>query len=343
MKKYRVGIIGCGNIFPMHAVSLKNLKETELVAVCDIKEERAKEKANEFSCDYYQDYQEMIARGGLDVVHICTPHYLHALMTICAAEAGLHVLTEKPMSISKDEARKMIATCDENKVTLGVIFQNRYNPGSQLIKKTLTSGKLGKIYGVKMAVTWKRTDEYYSKSDWKGTWDKEGGGVVIDQAIHTMDLMRWFINSDIEYVEANIANRGHLLIDVEDLAEGVIKFKNNILGSFYTINYYSHDAPVSIEIHCERGLASITGDTGIIKFKNGREILAQRDPRESFDYGNSKSYWGVSHIKQITNYYESLSKGIAPEITGREAYKTQEMVGAIYQSGKTGERVIFAD
>ncbi len=341
MSQYRVGIIGCGNIFPMHSISIIQQPNAKLVAVCDTKEDRAKAKAKEYDCSYYLDYKKMIDEANLDVVHICTPHYLHAEQAIYAANAGLHILTEKPMSITASDAHDMIAAADKNDVTLGVIFQNRYNPGSVLIKEVLDSGQLGKIISCKLSVTWKRTDEYYSKSDWKGTWDEEGGGVIIDQAIHTLDLARWFIDSNIESVSASIHNRTHSNIDVEDVAEGIIKFENDVMASFYTINYHGYDAPVEIELYCEKGIAKMTGDSGKITFKDGRVLVADPDPNEFFSYGNVKQYWGVSHIKQIANFYEALGKGRQPDIIGKEAVKTQELVCAIYDSGKTNRPFVF--
>lgn len=341
MKKFRVGIIGCGNIFPMHAYSVVALDNTELVAVCDVKEDRAKAKAEELNCKYYLDYKEMIEKENLDVVHICTPHYLHPIIAKYAANAKVNILTEKPMSIKLQDAEDMIKTAEDNDVTLGVIFQNRYNPGSILIKDTLQSGALGKILAGKLSVTWDRSDEYYSKSDWKGTWEKEGGGVIIDQAIHTMDLMRWLIDSDIEYVDAYISNRAHEIIEVEDSAEGVVKYKNGVVAAFHAVNYYTYDAPVELELHCENGIVKLVADKATIRFKDGRELIADKDPNETFSYGNVKSYWGVSHIKQITNYYESLEKGVQPDITGKDAVKTQKMICAIYDGGKKGERIYF--
>lgn len=342
MNKFRVGIVGCGNIFPMHAISVSNLECAEIIAVCDIKEDRAKAKAEQFNCKYYLDYKEMIDKEKLDVIHICLPHYLHAPVAIYAAKAKVNILTEKPMSIKLEDAEEMISAAKDNNVTLGVIFQNRYNPGSQLIKKSIESGELGKIITGKLSVTWNRSDEYYSHSDWKGTWDMEGGGVIIDQAIHTMDLMRWFVNSEIDYVDANISNRVHEIIEVEDSAEGVIKYKNGVVTGFYAVNYYGYDAPVEIELYCEKGIVKMIGDRGIIKFNDEREFIADNNPNETFNYGNgAKGYWGVSHIKQIKNFYKALTLGEKPEITGDEAVKTQKMICAIYESGKEKKRIQF--
>lgn len=340
MKKLRAGIIGCGNIFPMHAVSSELSGLAEVVAVCDVKEDRAKRAAERHKCAYYLDYKQMIDEANLDVVHVCTPHYLHEPMVVYAAEAGKHVITEKPMSITVEEAERMIKASEDNKIVFGVIFQNRYNPGSQLLKEELTSGRLGKVLGARCQVTWQRTDEYYSKSDWKGTWDKEGGGVLIDQAIHTLDLMRWLINEEVDYINAHIENRTHKLIDVEDVGEGVITFKNGVKASFYAINYHCYDAPVEIEIVCENGIARMYGDKGTITYHDGTIVSRDNDNRESIDYGEGvKSYWGVCHSKQIKAYYESVIHGNELYIDGYNALKTQKMVAGIYESGKTKQRV----
>ena len=342
MKIFKVAIIGCGNIFPMHAESVKALEHTKIVAVCDTKEVRAKEKAQQYDCNFYVDYKEMLSKEEIDVVHICLPHYLHAEVAMYAARLHKHVLTEKPMSIKLEDAEAMIKAARDNKVTLGVIFQNRYNPGSRLIKNTLVSGELGKILSGKLEVTWNRSDEYYSHSDWKGTWDKEGGGVIIDQAIHTMDLMRWFVDSDIEYIDANISNRAHEIIEVEDSAEGVIKYKNGVVTAFHAINYYTYDSPVEIELHCEKGIATMVGDKAHIKLKDGREFIADNNTSETFNYGNgAKGYWGVSHTKQIKNYYSSIRAGVQPDINGEEAIKTQKIICSIYESGKKRVKIVL--
>ena len=143
MKTFRIGIIGCGTIFPMHAQSLKNIKGVKLVAVCDIRKNKAKEKARLYRCNYYTDYKKMLRRECLDAVHICTPHYLHKSMVIEAAKRGINVLTEKPMGLNPSEAREEIASARKNKITLGAIMQNRFNPGSRLVKKRVEDGNQG--------------------------------------------------------------------------------------------------------------------------------------------------------------------------------------------------------
>lgn len=342
MKKTRVGIVGCGNIFPMHAISIKMNPNLELVCVCDNKIERAIKAASKYECDYYTDYQTMIDEANIDVIHICTPHYLHAQMTAIAANNHIHVLTEKPMAINKEDAQMMIDICDKNKVYLGVIFQNRYNRGSHFLKEQLTLGNLGKILGAKCQVTWNRSDDYYSKSDWKGTWDKEGGGAVIDQAIHTLDLMRWFIDSDIEFIDAHIANRAHVKIDVEDSAEGLIRFKNGVDANFHVINYYTKDSPVTIELHCEKATIKYTDGITEVFHDDGTKETVGPDPNEKISFGDVKQYWGVSHAKQINQYYDALINHKPLDIDGREAFVTQSIVNGIYESGKSGKKIYFS-
>ncbi|PXW91076.1 putative dehydrogenase [Streptohalobacillus salinus] len=342
MKPLKVAIIGCGNIFPMHAASVMERVDAELVAVCDVKKERADEKAEQLQVKAYYKVEQLFDEEVLDVVHICLPHHLHAPVTWEATRRKIHVLTEKPMAINYPDAERMIKEAKANDVTLGVIFQNRYNPGSQLIKTMLTNGELGAVKSGKLSVTWDRSDAYYEQSDWKGTWDKEGGGVIIDQAIHTMDLMRWFVDSELSYVDASISNRAHEIIEVEDAAEGVIAYQNGVVTAFHAINYYTYDAPVEIELHCEHGVAKMVADKATVTLTDGRSFIADHNPLETFTYDSGvKGYWGVSHVKQINNFYDVIRGEATLDVPAEEALKTQQMINAIYQSGHEKQRITF--
>ncbi|MBN1354246.1 MAG: Gfo/Idh/MocA family oxidoreductase [Candidatus Omnitrophica bacterium] len=337
---FRVCIIGCGNIFPMHAQSILNTKGVSLAAVCDIKKPRAKTAAERYSCRPYLDYREMLDKEKPDAVHVLTPHCLHAEMTIAAAKRKIHVLCEKPIAINPKDADRMLAVCGKNKVKLGVISQNRYNPGSQLVKKNIASGSLGKIKAAKIILSYHKPDSYYKKSDWKGTWDKEGGGVLIDQSIHFIDILRWIINDKVEYIEANIASRMHKYIDVEDMAEGVVKFKKGTYICFYFINYYSYDDDTEIELDCEKGRVNIVKDSAKIGFYGGKVVKAQPKAGEYIDYGDGvKDYWGFCHCIQIREFYKALRSGREPEVNGVEARKTLNIVWNIYRSAKLGRKI----
>ena len=324
----------------MHAQSLKKIRGLELVAVCDTKINRAQEKARAYTCRAYRDYRQMLKKELLDSLHICTPHYLHAPMTIDAVRMGVNVLVEKPMAIHPSDAVTQIREAKKNRVRLGVIFQNRFSPGSRLVKESLTSGRLGGIKAARIVLSYHKPDEYYRKSDWKGTWGKEGGGVVIDQAIHFIDLVRWFTDDAVEYVEANVSNRMHSFIEVEDCAEGVIKFKKGAYICFYLMNFYSYDDDVEVELDCEKGRVNIIKDAATIGFYNRKTISAAPKKNEYIDYGDGvKDYWGYCHYKQIKEFYDALRCSRDPAINGLDGLKTQEVVWAIYESSRRKKRV----
>lgn len=340
MSTLNVGIIGCGTIFPMHAESIKRIKGVKIAAVCDIKQSRATDKARSLGCNAYSDYKEMFSSESLDAVHICTPHYLHAPMIIEAAKRGINVLTEKPMALNPYDAKREVAAAKKAGITFGVISQNRFNPSSILVKKRGSDGSLGKLKSARLVLSYCKPDSYYKKSDWKGRKDKEGGGVVIDQAIHFLDILRWLSPSPIEYVESKVARRFHSFINVEDSAEGVIKFKSGFYASFYLINYYSYDDDPEIEIDCEKARVNIVKDSAKISYFKGKAEKAEPKKNEYIDYGGGvRDYWGYCHYNQIKDFYDSLRAGKKPAITGEDALKTQELVWAIYESSKRNKRV----
>lgn len=351
MKKLKVGIIGCGRISRFHGMPAAAQPNVDLRAVCDLDLDKAKEMAELFATvsnsrskiKTYADYEEMIRKEKLDVVHICLPHNLHSPVAVRAMELGCHVLTEKPMAISMKQGKDMVEASKRTGRKLGVIFQNRYNAGSQLIKQCLDSGRLGKILSAKCNVTWYRPDTYYTETDWKGTWDGEGGGVIIDQAIHTIDLMCWFLGYDIDWVDVSIANRDHKgVIEVEDCADGLIAFKNGVRASFWVMNYYSHDARVELELTCENGMVKMVAEDAEIQLNDGRTFSAKPNPNDVFNYGGGPSYWGASHMREISDFYQCLAEGKEPPISGEEILDTaHKMIMALYDSGRKKKVIKF--
>ncbi len=336
----RVGIVGCGNIFTMHATSCDHLPNATLVGVCDIKKDRADAAAAKYGVQAYYDYKEMISADKLDVVHLCVPHYLHPVISKYALEQGVNVLCEKPMSINYEDGERNVTLADEKGLAYGIIFQCRYNDASRFVKEQLDSGRLGRIISARCTLTWYRPDSYYALSDWKGTWDKEGGGVIIDQAIHSLDLANWFINDEPVEVQAHLANRGHSIVEVDDTGEGFIRYKNGATLSFWAMNNYGCDDPIEIRLLCENGKVVMSYDDAVITFNDGTELkISQED--DGIVYEGGKDYWGFRHIRQIENFYNAVEAGKQPDITGREALKIQKLICAIYHSGRTGETVKF--
>lgn len=332
IKKLKVGIIGCGRISVMHLIPAQVSEFAELICCCDIKKERADETAEKYGIKAYYDYVEMLETEPLDAVHICLPHYLHSKVAIAAFERGINVLTEKPMDVDYPSAEKAVKTAKEKGVLFGVIFQCRYNNAAKLVKEAVLSGRLGKILSARSVLTWTRPDSYYAESDWKGTWDKEGGGVVIDQAIHSIDLVNWIVGSEVESVSCSMANRGHDIVKVEDSAEGLITYKNGVRYGFYCMNNYAVDEPIEIKLVCEKGRVQFGYDDAYIAYNDGIVEEAHQDENTQ-EYEGGKDYWGFQHIRQIEQFYKACLDLEPLEISGEEALKTHKLIMEIYQKG----------
>lgn len=337
LTKIRVGVIGCGRVSVMHLGSIALLPEAELIACCDIKKDRAEAAAKKYGVKAYTSYEEMLNTEKLDAVHICLPHYLHCKVACYAFEKGVNVLTEKPMDVDLQTAENAVKTAEEKGVLFGVVSQCRYNNSAQLVKRAVESGKLGKIISARSILTWTRPDEYYAESDWKGTWDKEGGGVVIDQAIHSIDLVNWIVNSEVQSVSASMANRGHELVKVEDSAEGLITYKNGVRYGFYCMNNYGCDEPIEIRLYCEKGKVVFGYDDAYITYNDGTQEEVHQD-ENTVEYDGGKDYWGFQHVRQIRQFYAAVMGKEALEISGGEALKTHRLIMEIYKMGKAGMR-----
>ncbi len=255
-------------------------------------------------------------------------------------------IATEPKTVTRNalSARKTCSFSLKNPISrqlvIAVISQNRYNPGAQLVKKNILNGKLGKIKAAKLILSYHKPDSFYRMSDWKGRLAKEGGGVLIDQAIHFVDVLRWLIDDAVEYVEANTSRRMHKFIEVEDLAEGVIKFKKGAYICFYLINFYSYDAEPEIEMDCQKARVKMVKDAARIEFSNGRVVEAKPKPGEYIDYGpGTKDYWGSSHWIQIKKFYQALQEGRQPEVNPEDALKTQKIVWNIYKSARERRRI----
>lgn len=339
MDKIKAAVIGCGNISVMHLDSITALDEAELVAVCDIKGERATQAADKYHTKAYTDYHEMFVKEKPDAVHLCLPHYLHTIVAKEAFRAGIHVISEKPMSIRYEDAVSAVELADQCNLLYGVIFQCRYNTPSQLVKKRIIDGRLGAVKCGRTTLTWYRPDNYYGGSDWKGTWDKEGGGVIIDQAIHSLDLANWFIDSVPVEVQSSLHNRNHEIMVVEDSAEGLIKYENGALLSFYAMNNYLVDEPIEIRLLCENGTVILSYGQATITYNDGTVEIVKNQPQKIVSYTGGKPYWGTQHAVQIHQFYKALC-GLEPlEISGREALNIQKIICDIYANNDTPLKV----
>lgn len=330
MKKLKAAVIGCGSISTMHLDAIQALENVELVGVCDIRKERAEEKACAYNTKAFTDYHDLFANAKPDAVHLCLPHYLHTIVAREAFDAGIHVLSEKPIGIQYEDAAKTVDMADQLSLQYGVIFQNHFNAPSVFVKKRIEDGRLGAVKCARAVLSWQRTEEYYSSTDWKGTWDKEGGGVMINQAIHILDLANWFIDNDPVDVQASIHNRLHPNIVVEDTAEGLVQYANGARLLFYATNNYYCDEDVEIRLYCKNGTAVLSYDELTIKYNDGTiESVSNNNMR--FAYSGGKACWGQQHAAQIRQFYSAVAGNEPLQGTARYALRIQKIICGIYR------------
>ncbi len=328
-KPLGVGIIGCGAIFDTHAEAVAASESARLVSVADINNGRVKRAADTYKCAYFNDYRKMLDDDKVDVIHLCTPHYLHVPMAIEILDSDKHVIIEKPVGISCAQVKELEKAAGKSKCLASVIFQNRYNESSIKAKELVENNTLGRLKGIKGIVTWHRSSDYYVKSGWRGRFDTEGGGVSINQAIHTLDLMQWFGGS----IKSIMGHAGTYLLDevieVEDTANALIRFDNGAIGIFFATNCYTSNSPVEIELDFEKGKLMLYNNKLILDNGQGREILVD-NTAENVKY---KDYWGCSHKRQIEEFYCTvLNGGRGNYISVGEGKISLKMVEAIIKA-----------
>lgn len=324
-------IIGCGAIGPVHAAALAESEAVRLYGVCDILGERAQALAEPYGCLTYPDLEQVLSDPEVDSIHICTPHYLHAEMAIRAARKGKHIVLEKPVAMNAAEAKQVSDAVSAAGVRCCAILQNRLNPSVEKAKRLIEEGVLGRMLGIKGFLTWKRTPEYYRSEAWRGKWETEGGGLLINQAVHMLDMM-YYLGGDVLAVKGNIDTRVlEDVIEVEDTADASFYYADGKAGFFFATNGHSMNSPFFIEMHMEQGLLRYIDDQLILKREGGDEVLAH-DRKGTL----GKSYWGIGHARVIDDFYRSLAEGRSGGYIGlEEASCSMGMLDAIYASSKS--------
>ena len=333
MKK--AAIVGCGGISAVHAGVLDMMDNVQLVACADIRLERAAAMAEKYGLHAYDSLEKMLDAEEIDVLHICTPHYLHVPMVAEAHRRGIHVFTEKPPAINWEQKKELFEMASDGGARIGVCFQNRYLDATKKIKSLLESGEAGKVKGIRGFVTWARDEHYYVDSGWRGKLATEGGGALINQSIHTMDLMNWFMGRPCG-VEALCANR-HLkgVIEVEDTVDALIDY-DGVPGIFYATTAFGVNSPVLIELACENMTIRMEESEFTIK-RPGEAPERTTFVRPALP---GKDYWGVGHHDCIADFYAALEEDRPFQNDVPSIENTLDLMLSVYESaGKNGEPV----
>lgn len=331
----RVSVVGCGGVSKSHLTALNEMKDITISSVVDIKKDRADAAASEYNCKAYYDFDAMLEDDKPDCVHICTPHYLHVEMSVKALSAGVNVLCEKPCAITAEGLSKIKVAQLMSEAQFGVCFQNRYNESVLLIKELIEKEQYGKILSARALVHWERNEDYYS-DDWHGTLSKEGGGVVVNQAIHTHDLLRFLVGKSIRAVTGHVYN-DHLkgVIEVEDTVYALFEFDDGVKAIYNATTAFSDNLPVLIDIICEKATLRIEGNNAYVITDGETEHLHIADNTGFV----GKNYWGKGHSSLISDFYDCLLNGRKFPIDALEGGKAVEEFLAIYKSSETGEKV----
>ncbi len=345
MPKYvKFGIIGTGVGAGFCARGFSTLPAdgvAKLVAVTSRSEDHAEEFARKWGAElWFTDYEEMMRKAGLDAVIVNSPHFQHFQMAMDAIEAGLNVLVDKPMAINLREADAMIETARNRKVKLGVVLQSRFDPVYRRIKTAVDEGRFGRLILGDAAVKWFRTQEYYSSNPWRGCWATEGGGALINQAIHTIDVLRWVMGPP-KCLWAQMDAFTHK-IDVEDLAVAAIRFENNALGTIQGSTAIYPGLPTRLEIHGTNGTATVEGE----KLKRWAIVGEKEEPMEGEKEGlkawaSPELLPAANHASVIVDFAKAVLRDRQPYVDGVEGRKSLELVKAIYKSSMTNGRVDF--
>jgi len=347
-KKLGFGIIGCGVIGDIHAKSINNTDGAKLVAVSDISLEKAKKFGQKYNVKYYQDYKKLLERKDIDVVNICLPSGMHLQSCVDAAKAGKNILCEKPLEVTLDKIDHINEVVRKNNVKLGVVFQKRFQESSRRIKEALEDKKLGKVISGSIYIKYYRNQKYYDSANWRGTWEYDGGGCLMNQGIHDVDLLQWFLGpvKSIYAITDTVAHKG---IEVEDIAIAIIRFKNGAKGIIEASTSCYPGFPSLLQIYGTLGTITLRDDKITDwKFINlseedlgfSKQILKQkRAEPEDTDRSDPIAVLKNRHKYQIEDMIRAINNNVAPKITCEEARKSVEIIQAIYKSSRTREEV----
>lgn len=338
-KALRFGIIGCGVISSHHADAILAVEGAEITAISDVSEQRAASFAEKYGIKkYFTDYRKLVEDDEVDAVCICTPSGLHSEQIIYAANAGKHIFCEKPIGITKEQLDGIVSAVRKNGVKMGCAFQMRTHKDATTVKAALDSGRFGKIILADVYMKYYRSQQYYDSASWRGTWELDGGGALMNQCVHGIDLLLW-IAGDVESVFARAAAQSRK-IKVEDTAVAVLKFKNGAFGVLEGTTSVYPGQNTRLELHGEKGTI-IFGDMKIYEWKIEGDDN-EKAPEISGDYDMKDDPTAIpkmSHLELIQDFVDAVRNNREPMIPPEDGRKAIDLILAIYESARTGKEV----
>lgn len=343
--KFGIGIVGCGMIARFHAMAIAEIEHAELVACFSRNLESATAFANEHAAEAFESLDAMLADDRVQVVIVCTPSGAHLEPAVAAAKAGKHVVVEKPLEVTLERCDAIIEACADNDVTLSTIFPSRFHESSRLLKGAVDQGRFGTLTLGDAYVKWFRSQEYYDSGKWRGTWQLDGGGALMNQAIHNVDLLLWLMGP-VADVSANTATLCHERIEVEDVATATLRFKNGALGVIEASTAAFPGMLKKIEIHGNQGSVVIEEEDiktwQFAEMTDDDTAIAEKFAAVTSSGGGAgdpSAIGHAAHAKQLRSILGSIETGTPLEIDGAEGRRSVELILAIYESARSGQRV----
>lgn len=334
------GIIGLGMIAVKHAQAIQNVPGAKLVAALSSDPTKAAEFTARFGGTPYTDLDAFLANPALQVVNVCTPSGDHARYGVPAALAGKHVMVEKPIEVSLEAADRLIAASRQAGVKLAVISQRRFEPDIQMVKKALDEGLFGQLLSADVFIKWWRTQEYYDSAEWRGTYKLDGGGALMNQGVHYVDVVQW-LAGPVKSVRAITRTAAHK-IEVEDLALALLTFENGAVGVIEASTLHYPGLPERLEITGQNGTAVFeAGKVKVWEFKTSGEKVEMHDTPGDSGAKNPGDITSRGHAYQIADMVAALHEGRDPGITGEDGRKPLQIIQAIYQSARENREIIL--
>ncbi|QMS85072.1 Gfo/Idh/MocA family protein [Candidatus Xianfuyuplasma coldseepsis] len=321
-----IGIVGCGVIYPFHVEAINQYTNAHIVGIYDLDHEKALSHQEGHNFNVYETLEAMLSDDKIDVIHVLTPHHEHYPITKKALQANKHVFVEKPFTIYHKHAKELVELADRKNKYLSVCFQHRTDKTTALIKDYVTNKTYGNLLGIKGMVHWLRDATYYNQALWRGTWKEEGGGSLINQGIHTLDLMI-HIAGTVEHVHGTWMNIDHPYIEVDDNAYLTLDFTSGAKGLFNSTNSFAMSTDVQLEYHFEHAHFYQIGETLYQMNDNELEKVAENTTREGV-----KSYFGSGHIDIIRQFYDAIIHDNKNYVRGVDTLETSRIIDIVYQS-----------
>jgi UDP-N-acetyl-2-amino-2-deoxyglucuronate dehydrogenase len=343
-------IIGCGMIARFHAKALAGIPNARLAALVSRNPDNARAMADQLglTCPVSSDIGSVLARKDVHAVIVTTPSGAHMESAVAAAEAGKHVVVEKPLEISLERCDRIIESCDRNRVKLCTIFPSRFGDANLALKKAVDAGRFGRLTLGETTCKWWRPQSYYDEGGWKGTQTLDGGGALMNQAIHNVDLLLWLMGP-VTHINGFSATLAHERIEVEDTAVACLRFKNGALGVIQATTSVHPGLPKTIAIHGDHGTVVIEQDD-VLRWELTPETEEDRGVRQRFAVktgasGGSSNPAAISHTghaRQLADFVRAIETGSQPLVDGREGRRAVEVILGIYRAAKTGSVVEVA-